>query len=153
MERELITTTEAPEIRGSYAIGAKCGPFLFLSGQVPVYPDGKVVLSFADLRDEEGRALASGRVPTDAREGPIAAQTWLIYSKIKKILEENGSSMDNIVHQMIYITDMSLFPTMERVRMKVFPQNPPPTTTVGVTALAIPGVLIEIQVNALVPDR
>lgn len=153
IQRELITATQAPEIRGSYAIGAKAGPFLFLSGQVPVYPDGKVVLGYADLRDEEGRALATGRVPTDAREGPVAAQTWLIYSKIKKILEEHGSSLDNILHQTIYMTDITDFAAMERVRMRVFPQNPPPTTTASVTSLAIPGVRIEIQVIALIPER
>jgi len=54
------------------------------------------------LPDEEGRRLATGRTHTDEREGRIISQAWFILNNTKKILEELGSSMDNILSTHIY---------------------------------------------------
>ncbi len=137
-----------------YIMGRRAGPLLFLAGQIAADPERqKIIMGYQDLPEHARKLLMTGSMNTDFKEGPIASQVWYIWNNIKQMLEEQGSSLDNILYVTNYILNMDWFPTVERVRKVFFPDKPhPPSTIVEVSQLGLsPDVLIEIEVVALIP--
>lgn len=100
--------------------GRPDGPgLLFLSGQVGVR-EGKVV------------------------EG-IEAQTRATLDNIKAVLECAGATLKDVVKVTVFITDMALWPKMNEVYAEYFPKDQPARSAFGVTALALPELLVEIE--------
>ena len=91
-----------------------------------------------------------GRVPAtlEVPDG-VAAQTTQAIDNLKSILEAAGTSLDKALKVTVYLTNMEDFPAMNEVYRRHFPTEPPARTTVGVTALARPEFLIEIDIVAL----
>ena len=90
--REVLAGAAAhtPAATFSHVVGA--GPFLFVAGQIPIdtsRPGAPLIRNYDDI-PEEGRLLRVGRSHEDARNGPIAAQTWFTYDLIRKHLEAAG---------------------------------------------------------------
>jgi len=133
----------------SHVIGA--GPFLFVAGQIPLdtsQPGSPLVRGYADI-PEEGRFLSVGRSHEDARNGPIAAQTWFTYDLIRKHLQGAGSSMDRIMNLVVYLQDMRDFPTFHRVHEHFFPDHAPALTVIEAGEVGHKGTLIEIEPTAV----
>ncbi len=138
-----------------YVLGRKVGPFLYLAGQIAADPDQqKIVKGYQDIPEEARKLLMTGSMNTDFREGPLAAQAWYCWNNIKQILEEQDTSLDNILYVTTYILNMDWFPTLERVRKIFFSdKSHPPGTIIEVPALGLSrDVLIEIEVVAFVPE-
>ncbi len=153
MLKTSVKSKAVEAIRGTFGLATRVGPLLFVSGKGALRPDGRVIQSLSDLDEEDAkvaRQLQTGRVVTDLREQTIVAQTTYVYSYLKRLLDEQGSSLQDIVRQTIYMVDLNEFPIMERVRMHFLPVDPPATTTVGVTGLAPIGSRIEIEVTAYI---
>ena len=54
----------------------------------------------------------------------------------------------------VFLTDVKKdFEAMNAVYRDYFPVNPPARTTVGISALALSGLLIEIEMTAYVPEK
>lgn len=139
-----------------YTMGRRAGPLFFLAGQIAAVPETqKIVSGYQDLPQEARDLLMTGSMGTDLREGPIAAQAWFIWNNIKQILEEQGTSLDNILFVTTYILNMDWFPSLERVRQTFFPGNSyPPGTILEVTQLGLSkDVLVEVEIVAIVPPR
>lgn len=137
----------------SHVIGA--GPCLFLAGQIPIdtsQPGAPLIRNYDDI-PEEGRFLRVGRSHEDARNGPIAAQTWFTYDLIRKHLAGAGSSLEQVLNLVVYLQDMRDFPTFHRVHERFFPQEPPALTVVEVGEVGHKGTLIEIEPTAVMPGR
>ena len=137
----------------SHVIGA--GPFLFLAGQIPIdasKPGAPLIRNYGDI-PEAGRFLQRGRSHEDARNGPIAAQTWFTYDLIRQHLEAAGSTLDSILNLVVYLQDMRDFPTFHRVHERFFPAAAPALTVVEVGEVGHKGTLIEIEPTAIIPDR
>lgn len=133
----------------SHVIGA--GPFLFVAGQIPVdtsLPGSPLIRGYGDI-PEEGRFLSVGRSHEDARNGPIAAQTWFTYDLIRKHLEGAGSSLDRIMNLVVYLQDMRDFPTFHRVHERFFPKHTPALTVIEAGEVGHKGTLIEIEPTAV----
>src|ERR1700761_3250038 len=64
-------------------------------------------------------------------------QTLQALAYIKRILEECGASLDDVVKVNAYMTDMSQFEEMNDAYVSVFGDKPPARITVGVSALAL----------------
>jgi len=152
---------EVPQIKSFkgpasyYSLATKAGPFLFVAGQIAYDPERNIVIKgYRDLPDEEGRKLATGRTHTDEREGRIIAQAWFILNNTKKILEELGSSMDNILYTHIYMVNMDRdFPAFERVRMMFIKKDPPASTVLEVPRIGVnDDCLMEFEPIALVNE-
>ena len=47
----------------------------------------------------EGGDLATGNLHLDGREGPATAQSWMAYWRVRKIIEDAGASMDDILYE------------------------------------------------------
>lgn len=122
----------APPIRPYYSncVKVRAGSsLLFLSGQVGV--------------DQHGRLVG-----IDA-----GSQTKQAIENLRVMLAANGATLDDVVRVTVYVTDMRHFDEIAAVRLKAFPENGPSSTIVEVRALAIPGLLIEIDAVAVLPGR
>ena len=82
----------------------------------------------------------------------IEEQTKATMDSIKAILEEVGSSMDNIVKATVFLKDMSHYNAMNKVYGSYFKKDPPARTCVQIVrSPASEKQLIEIDVIALIP--
>jgi enamine deaminase RidA (YjgF/YER057c/UK114 family) len=138
-----------------YVMGRRVGPFLFLSGQIAAIPEQqKIIKGYSDLPPEVAAELRTGSMNVDFKEGPIVAQSWFIWNNIKLMLEEQGSSLDNILYVHTYIRNMDWFPSLARVRKMFFGEDHPPATIIEVPQLGLSeDILIEIESVAFIPTR
>ena len=137
----------------SHVIGA--GPYLFLAGQIPIdasKPGAPLIRNYEDI-PEAGHFLRRGRSHEDARNGPIAAQTWFTYDLIRQHLEASGSSLDSILNLVVYLQDMRDFPTFHRIHEHFFGAAAPALTVIEVGEVGHKGTLIEIEPTAIIPGR
>lgn len=81
--------------------------------------------------------------------GDFDAQAEQTFQNIKSVLEAGGSDMSRIVKVVIYLTDISNFPKILELREKWFTPPYPADTIVEVSSLALPELMIEIDVTAL----
>ena len=136
----------------SHVIGA--GPYRFVAGQIPIdtsLAGAPLIRNYDDI-PEEGRFLRVGRSHEDARNGPIAAQTWFTYDLIRKHLEAAGSSLGDVLNLIVYLQDMRDFPTFHRVHERFFASDPPSLTVVECREVGHKGTLIEIEPTAIAPQ-
>lgn len=85
--------------------------------------------------------------------GDFAAQCQAAWSTIGKILEREGGSVKNIVRVVTYVTDTRNLQANNACRNAVFGEGPyPPHTFLNVSQLAIPGMLVEVEVTAALPN-
>lgn len=83
-------------------------------------------------------------------EGDFMAQAHQVFKNLKLILEQAGSGLERIVKVGIFITDMSYFPQIIELRGEYFTEPYPADTIVQVEALALPGLMLEIEAIATV---
>jgi enamine deaminase RidA (YjgF/YER057c/UK114 family) len=153
-KREIITPKTAVKHPSTCSGMIKVGPFLFVAGQIAMFEDRTVVQGYKDI-DEEGRRMLQADVNWGAhfREEKIAAQAWQVFSQIKRMVEDGGSNMENLISMRILLTDINHFPVVERVRNMFYSrENMPIITTMQVVALCPPDALLEIEVEAFIPD-
>lgn len=125
MQREVHSTPNAPGAIGPYsqAILAE-GRMLFISGQIPLRPDGSMV------------------------EGDVAAQTEQVMANIRAVLESAGLGPRNVVKTTIFLSDMAHFGAVNEVYGRTFASEPPARSTVAVAGLP-KGVDVEIETIAV----
>lgn len=80
--------------------------------------------------------------------GDMASQAYLTLSNLKVQLEAVGSGLDRILHLTAYLTDMSDWPAWDEVYRRMLPQPYTVRCTVGVAALALDGMRVEISAIA-----
>lgn len=83
-------------------------------------------------------------------EGDFDAQADQVFRNIDEVLKTAGSGLEQVVKVTIYLTDMNNFSKIVDLRAKWFTAPYPADTIVEVSALAIPQLMIEIDVIALV---
>lgn len=123
--------TLSPDPLAEYAIspGWKAGGLLFLSGQAAL--------------DEHGTIVGIG---------DFDAQLEATFASIDRVLAAAGSDRGKIIKVTIYLTDMANFPAIVEARRRYFTPPWPADTIVEVRALALPELMIEIDVIALAND-
>lgn len=92
-----------------------------------------------------GQNYETGAVPPD-----MAEQTRLALENLKTALQSAGSDLDKVLKVTIFVTDISQRGAMNQVYKEYFSfeKNPPGRTTVEVKALAIEGLMIELEAIA-----
>jgi enamine deaminase RidA (YjgF/YER057c/UK114 family) len=84
--------------------------------------------------------------------GDFRAQAIQVFENLKSALAAVGASFDDVVKINNYVLDITHRPIFREVRdLYVNKAAPPASTLVGVTALAYPEALIEIEAIALLP--
>jgi reactive intermediate/imine deaminase len=104
------------------------GELLFLSGQASIGKDGSIV-----------------------GVGDIDAQIAQTFANIETVLAAAGSDLSRVVKVTIYLTDMGNFPKILEARERYFTPPYPADTTVEVKGLALPELMVEIDVIATAP--
>ena len=123
MKREVINTNNAPGAIGPYSQGIIVGDFVYTSGQIPINP-------------------STGVLETD-----IKVATKQSMENVKAILEEAGTSLENVVKTSIFLKDLNDFAAVNEVYGTYFTENPPARSCVQVAKLPKDAV-IEIEVIA-----
>ncbi len=84
--------------------------------------------------------------------GDFARQCRYAYKKLKKVLARNGATMTDIVKQVTYVTDVRYQSAAGACRREAYGDVPLPAHTfLNISQLAWPGMLVEIDVIAIVP--
>ena len=109
---QAFSSPNAPKPAGAYTPALRVGDLVFVSGQGPAAPDGKVI------------------------SGTIEEETRLTLQNVKTLLEAAGARMDQVVKCGCFLADIEDFPRFNAVYREFFPTDPPTRATVGVTALA-----------------
>jgi 2-iminobutanoate/2-iminopropanoate deaminase len=115
-----------PFDRFNIAQGYRIGDLVIVSGQASINEEGEIV-----------------------GVGDFDAQAEQAFANLRRTLEAAGSSLEKVVKVTIYLTDMSNFPKIVDLRARYFTSPWPADTIVGVTALALPDLQIEIEAMAL----
>lgn len=124
MEKKIVNTTSAPAPIGPYSQAVQAGNFLFISGQVAINP-------------------ATGNVEA----ADVAGEAQQVMKNLEAILQEAGISFNNIVKTTIFLSDMSLFTTVNEVYGQFFTGTYPARETVAVKGLP-KNVNVEISMIA-----
>lgn len=102
--------------------------------------------------------LAGQTATTDSSgkdiRGDAEAQARTAFAQIEEVLKRAGGSLKNIVNLTVYLTDVRNGGAFQKVRAEMFPdKNYPASAQVTVSALAVPGMLVEIQAVAVIGDK
>ena len=123
-----LSRTEFPdgtEIGSFYVRAIRAGPFVFVSGTTSLGPEGEV------------QGASAGE------------QARITLRKIAAALQQAGAGMGDVVRLTIYVTDIADGPAViAEVARGV--TRPITSTLVAVTALAVPGLVVEIEATAIV---
>ena len=99
---------------------------VFVSGQAPVSPEGGIV-----------------------GEGDFEAQVRQVFENLQTVLAEAGMGLDAVVKLTVFLTDMNRLRDYTRIKGEFFPGEQPASTAVGVTALARPEMMVEVEAFAV----
>src|SRR3977135_1010706 len=87
-------------------------------------------------------------------KGDFVAQCKYAYDKIRRALEKNGAGFGDVVKIVSYLTDMRHQADYGKCRSEVFGATPPPAhTLLNIVQLAWPGMMVEVDVTAMVPVK
>lgn len=120
----------APVAGAPYSQGvvAPPGRLVFVSGQVPLDPAGRLL------------------------EGDVGAQTTLALRHVSAILDAAGATLGDVVRMTVYLTDLAGdFAAMNAAYAASLGGHAPARATVGVSALPL-GARVEVDAVAVVPD-
>ena len=138
MSDDRVLSSRAPEPVGAYPHARRVGNLLFLSGMGPRLRGTKEIPGVT--LDESGEVTAYD----------IEPQCQAVFENVRAVLEDAGSSWDNIVDVTVFLTNIRQdFPVFNRLYAKHFATNQPTRTTVEVSALPTP-IAIELKVVATV---
>jgi enamine deaminase RidA (YjgF/YER057c/UK114 family) len=82
----------------------------------------------------------------------IATQARDALHRIDIALQEVGASMSDVVRTRMFVTDISMWGEVGKVHAEVFSDIRPVATMVEVSALISPELMVEIEVDAYVPE-
>jgi len=136
-----VNTTAAPKPVGAYPHARRVGDMLFLSGVGPRQP-GTNAIPGGPIHDENGDPL-----PYD-----IKAQTHAVVDNVKRIVEEAGASMDQVVDVTTFLVDMKRdFQGYNEVWAETLGKVGPTRTTLAIDALPTP-IAVEMKVIVHMPE-
>ena len=111
----------------THVVEATGGKTVYISGQIALDKDGKVV-----------------------GEGDMKAQAEQVFKNLQTALASAGATFKDVVKMNTYTTDMSQVQPIRDVRARYFGDTVPASTLVQVVHLARPEFMLEIEVIAVV---
>ena len=83
-------------------------------------------------------------------KGDPGAQTEATLENLERVLAAGGATLADVVRLTVYLTDMTHLPDVQVVRARYFPVDPPVSSTIGITSLVNPDLLVEIDAVAII---
>ena len=124
MIRKVIKTSKAPKAIGVYSQGIETKDLIFTSGQIPLTPEGELV------------------------KGNFELEVTQVIHNLQAVLSHSDSDLSSIVKITVFLTDLSLFPRLNKVFEDYFKIDPPARSAVEVSALPMQ-VRVEMEAIAL----
>lgn len=122
---KVVSTKQAPAAIGPYSQGIIVNNLFYSSGQIPLTSQGEMIT------------------------GGIAEQTHQVFNNLKAVLEEAGSSLENVIKATVFLKDMNSFADFNEVYGQYFSSHKPARSCVEVARLP-KDALVEIEVIGLV---
>lgn len=119
----VVSTDKAPQAIGPYSQAIKANGLVFISGQIPLNPEGQLV------------------------EGTIADQTKQVLTNLQNILAAAGTDFNHVLKTTVFLKDMGDFQAMNEVYGQFFSSHKPARATVEVARLPR-DVKVEIELVA-----
>ncbi len=123
MQKNIISTTKAPQAIGPYSQAVRFDNLLFVSGQIPIEPGSGEIL-----------------------KGNIKEQTQQILENLNSILTEGGSSLNNVLRITIFLTNMDDYAAVNEIYAQFFGESQPARSTVQVSRLPMD---VQIEIDAI----
>ena len=102
-----------------------------------------------------GAVIAVSGTTAMGADGPtapdVAGQTAECLRRIEDALGQLGAALADVVRTRVFVTDITQWREVGLVHRGFFPDSPPATTIVQVAALFDPGLLVEIEADAVLP--
>jgi 2-iminobutanoate/2-iminopropanoate deaminase len=130
MAKYVIQTTKGAAPQGAYSQGWRAGDFIFVTGTGPV---------------DANTGKLSG--------SSIEEQTELVISNMESVLAADGASLADVIKVTVHLSDPALFGRYNTVYAHRFSRPYPVRTTVGSDLSSLPGMLIEADCIAYVPQK
>ncbi|HIC42849.1 MAG TPA: RidA family protein [Sulfurimonas sp.] len=124
---EFVATLDAPQAIGPYSQAVKVNGMVYTSGQIALTPEGEM------LGDD------------------IILQTKQVFANLKAVLEEAGTSLDNVVKVMVFVADINDFAAVNEIYAEAFGSHKPARSLVAAKTLP-KNALVEIEVIAVSAD-
>lgn len=112
MNKEIVSTDNAPGAIGPYSQAIKAGGMVFCSGQIPIDP-------------------ATGNFVSEV----VSEQTEQVLKNLSEVLKAAGTSLDNVVKTTVFLADMNDFAEMNEIYSQFFSDNKPARATVQAARL------------------
>ena len=126
-KRQNFSSGAPPEEAMAYSRAVRVGDVIHVAGTAAI--------------DELGEIQAPG---------DVYGQCVYVLDKIERTLEQAGASLTDVVRTRAFLTDMSQGDAFGRAHKERFDVIRPVSSLIGTTALARPGMLVEIEVEAIV---
>ncbi len=125
VEKEIISTKNAPAAIGPYSQAVRVGNSIYLAGQIAINP-------------VTGKMLPEG----------IEAQTHQVLKNIRAVLNAGGFTLNDVVQSQVFLSDLNNYRAMNDVYATYFNDKPPARS--AIQAARIPrDALVEIMVTAV----
>ena len=100
--------------------------------------DNTIYVSGQVSHDDKGNIIGRGDMQVQMRQA---------YANIEKVLVQYGATIENIVDEVLFVTDMdAAFAARVKCRQEVFSDNPVlASTIVQIQRLAFPELMVEIR--------
>jgi reactive intermediate/imine deaminase len=121
MNKQIVSTGNAPAAVGTYSQAVRFGNTIWLSGQIPLDP------------------RTNKLVERDAQ-----TQIRRVFENLAAVITAAGAVFDDVVKVNAYLTDLSHSSLLNKIMSEYFREPYPARGTVGVAALA-GGALVEVE--------
>jgi reactive intermediate/imine deaminase len=118
-----------PEPLSHYTDAVRFGNVLYVAGLTPLDKDMQIVGG-----------------------DDVVEQTRQVFRNLHCVLESTGGSFDQILRMNVFLTDISDRAAINAVRREYLGASRPASTLVEVSALAVPGMKVEIEVTVGLTD-
>ncbi len=129
MAKELINPKDVHEPIWPYAHAVKSGNTIYISAQLPLDAEGKLV-----------------------GPGDPAAQAEQVFRNLQNVLKAAGASMEDVVKLTTYLLDFEYRPAVMEARNRFFGKHRAPSILAVVNDLPVEGALVEVDGIAVVDN-